>query len=338
MNKLRVSVAMATFNGEKYILEQLWSIYNQSHSVDEVVICDDHSTDNTVQIVKEFIKANNIKTWKIIVNKERLNFCKNFWKAINLCSNDIVFLSDQDDIWFYSKVEETLKIMRDNIDVTLVASSYSLCDENGNDLGRSINQARNMDDESIEEIIISSLVNNTCARGCSMAFKKNIIDGENLFDSTIGLIGHDWILGFYAALKGRAIFYNKIMFDYRVHDSNATISSPNAKNRLTKKAAVSRIKALLSEHAILKVAVKHEYLSVNDKKKFNIQLTFLDRRILLLTSFSPITALILLANMRLYSEICRQGYIAGVKDYLGDLAYSVRFNRLYRKMTVRGNK
>ncbi|MDQ3374150.1 MAG: glycosyltransferase [Acidobacteriota bacterium] len=107
-----LSVALCTYNGEKYIVEQLDSIAMQSVTVDEVVICDDVSTDNTVKLVQDytFTAPYNVR---LFINETNLGSTRNFEKALSLCNGDIIFLCDQDDVWMPHKVE-TIKNYLDN--------------------------------------------------------------------------------------------------------------------------------------------------------------------------------------------------------------------------------
>lgn len=104
-----ISIAMATYNGEKYLREQLDSIFAQTYQNFEFIVCDDCSTDSTVQILREYEKKDD--RIKVFVNEENLGFKKNFEKAIRLCSGDYIALSDQDDIW----MENHLEVLLENI-------------------------------------------------------------------------------------------------------------------------------------------------------------------------------------------------------------------------------
>lgn len=73
----KISVAMTTYNGSKYIIKQLDSLKNQSRKIDELVICDDCSTDNTVELVNDYIKSNNLEGWNIYSNENNLGFINN---------------------------------------------------------------------------------------------------------------------------------------------------------------------------------------------------------------------------------------------------------------------
>lgn len=111
---MKISVALASYNGEKYILEQLASILDQTVQVDEVVIVDDRSTDRTAEVVEDFIKNHGLKDWKFVVNDKNLGFAANFHKAISFCEGDLIFPCDQDDVWVKNRVEVMSRIMADN--------------------------------------------------------------------------------------------------------------------------------------------------------------------------------------------------------------------------------
>ncbi len=120
------SVVIACYNGSKYIIEQLESIRNQTVQPDEVIICDDRSTDNTYEIVAEYIEKNALSTWKVYENEENIGWKVNFVKLIKLASKDIVFLCDQDDIWKRQKIETMKKILADNPDIKLLVSDLEV--------------------------------------------------------------------------------------------------------------------------------------------------------------------------------------------------------------------
>ena len=108
-----ISVAMATYNGEVYLRKQLDSILHQSLPVDEIIICDDQSSDGTVDIIQEYIKQYpHIHLYK---NEQNLGYKRNFKKALSLCSKEYIFLCDQDDIWDSDKVKEMVEIGRAHV-------------------------------------------------------------------------------------------------------------------------------------------------------------------------------------------------------------------------------
>jgi glycosyltransferase involved in cell wall biosynthesis len=101
----KISIALTTFNGEKYLVKLLESFLSQTQSIDEVIICDDGSSDKTIEILNNF-KANHREiNFEIFENHSNLGVVKNFSKAIRLCKGDLIFLADQDDVWEVNKVK-----------------------------------------------------------------------------------------------------------------------------------------------------------------------------------------------------------------------------------------
>lgn len=122
---MKVSVVMAVYNGEKYLLEQLDSIKNQTRTPDEVLIGDDGSTDSSVALIKDYIKNNNL-SWQISVNSERKGFGRNFFSLMNRCTGDAIFPSDQDDVWRLDKIEKMVEILEKNDNIALLISTYQM--------------------------------------------------------------------------------------------------------------------------------------------------------------------------------------------------------------------
>ena len=104
---MTVGVAMALYNGARFIRKQLDTIRLQTLQPDRVVMCDDGSKDGTTEIVAEYIKEYGLgDTWELIKNEENLGYAKNFYKAMSLCNTDLIFLADQDDVWELDKIEK----------------------------------------------------------------------------------------------------------------------------------------------------------------------------------------------------------------------------------------
>jgi len=124
MNK--VSIAIATYNGAKYLKEQLDSIYTQTLLPFEVIVCDDGSIDETIKILEEF---KELKGLKYFINPIKLGFFRNFEKAITLCAGDLIALSDQDDYWLPNKLERLVNEIGAS---DLICSDAILIDANNN--------------------------------------------------------------------------------------------------------------------------------------------------------------------------------------------------------------
>ena len=108
-----ISVAIATYNGQEFIKEQLLSILNQTMPVDEIVICDDQSSDDTVRIIQELL-CDKIYLYQ---NEKNLGNKLNFKKAPSYCKGDYIFLCDQDDIWKPNKVQTMIEIMQNHLEI-----------------------------------------------------------------------------------------------------------------------------------------------------------------------------------------------------------------------------
>ena len=120
---MKVSIIMSTYNGAQYLLEQLDSIRLQTVSPDQVIICDDKSTDNTPEIIENYIKKYSLINWDFFVNEKNLGWKKNFIKLIDESDADLIFLSDQDDIWNKRKLEIMIPIM-ENENINVLVSDY----------------------------------------------------------------------------------------------------------------------------------------------------------------------------------------------------------------------
>lgn len=211
-----ISVAMCTFNGEKYIKEQIESIINQSLIPDEIVICDDCSKDNTVNIIKETLDNWSGKV-HLVVNEKNLGYRKNFEKAISLCNGDIIFLSDQDDVWNRNKIEIMVNALN-NSDAILAFHDVEVVDENLKLITGSFwkllkfNYQKFLHDD-FRRIFASNVV-----QGSACALKKELVNYAKPFPEAAI---HDEWLALVAVAKGNIIPINKSLAKYRQSGNNA---------------------------------------------------------------------------------------------------------------------
>ncbi len=126
---MMVSVCMGIYNGERYIEKQLASILRQTRRADEVILCDDCSEDRTVEIVRQFIERNGLgDSWKLYCNKENRGYPGNFYDVMSLCTMDVVFLADQDDVWAEAKLERMCAVLEQHPEAAVVACKFGLVD------------------------------------------------------------------------------------------------------------------------------------------------------------------------------------------------------------------
>lgn len=208
---MNVSVAMATYNGEKYIEEQVESICSQLTPYDELIISDDGSTDSTKQIIKALSdKYGFIK----LIDGPQMGIVANFSNALEKCKNEIIFLSDQDDIWCDGKVDSIKKIFQDNPHKYLVLHNASLL-EGEKEYAQLI--------KSYSKGVIRNIIKSSYW-GCCMAFKKELIEDYIPFDRC--LIAHDQIIGLISENVKGTVFLNNILIKHRVHGTNKTKKLP----------------------------------------------------------------------------------------------------------------
>ncbi len=167
-----ISIAMTTYNGEKYIKAQIDSILSQTIKDFELIICDDCSTDSTREILKEYSKNDN--RIKLFFNETNLGFKRNFEKAIGCCSYDYIALSDQDDIW----LPEHLELLQNTIEnADIACADAQLIDENDESLGLTLSQTDEFYHfEKSDNLLYRILGNANCFQGASMFIKKSFFD------------------------------------------------------------------------------------------------------------------------------------------------------------------
>jgi len=218
--KKKISVCMATYNGEKYIYAQLNSILKQLSENDEVIVSDDSSTDRTVEIIKSF-KDERIRLYE---HNHFYSPTLNFENALKKASGDIIFLSDQDDIWLDNKVEVIAKLLHS---YDLVVSDCVLIDENETVLNESFFELRGSRSGIIHNFIKNSYI------GCCMTFNRRILEKALPFPKDIPI--HDGWFGLIGETFGHTYFCDEKLVKYRRHSTNASPTSERSPNSLLKK-------------------------------------------------------------------------------------------------------
>jgi glycosyltransferase involved in cell wall biosynthesis len=260
---MKLSVALCTFNGERYLKEQIDSILNQTILVDEIIVCDDHSTDNTFAILKEF-KTNYPSVFTIFRNIESLGTIKNFEKAISLTNGDLIFLSDQDDVWYVNKVETMFSFFNENKACKLLFSDGDLIDSSGVNLNTTLWEKWGFDGTTQKKwkknnyVFFELLENRNKITGATVCFCKSL-------KNKLPIIGypffyHDAFLGLHAAAQEGLFFLKQSLIKYRVHDKQQVGVANNL-----------RIEQFLKQNptTISKKIFVNEILDIYKRKKVN---------------------------------------------------------------------
>ena len=214
---LSVSVAMTTFNGERYVAQQIRSIVSQLGVEDELIIADDGSTDNTPQILKQFAaKDHRIK----ILKNKGIGIVKNFEKAISACTNDLIFLSDQDDVWVPHKVKVIKEVFRQEEDVTLIMSDLVVVDQDLKTVNESYLKLRGCSTGILRNIARNGYV------GCALAFRSEL--KEMILPFPKGIPMHDQWIGIVAEMFGKSKMVEDKLLLYRRYGDNVTSLTSNS--------------------------------------------------------------------------------------------------------------
>jgi glycosyltransferase involved in cell wall biosynthesis len=223
-NSLIISVAMCTYNGGKYLQEQLNSIAKQTRLPDEFVVCDDGSADSTLQILDEF-KKNTTSQVRIYHNEKKLGYTKNFEKAINLCKGDIIALSDQDDVWLPHKLEKIEKLFEKYPNAGYAFSDAIVVDEKLNPLGYTLWKSilfttyqRRLFKNGYQ---LEVLLKHNVVTGATMAFRA---ENRDLILPISNQWVHDaWIVLLSSALGIKGDFIEEPLIRYRQHHQQSTM-------------------------------------------------------------------------------------------------------------------
>lgn len=217
-----ISVCMATYNGEKYIKEQINSILFQLGDNDEIIISDDNSTDETLTIASGY----SDERIKIFLNENQKGFSKNFENAINKASGDIIFICDQDDVWMDNKVE----VMINELSKTsLVVHNASIVDGNLNLINDS-----HFDLYKVEKGFLKNFLKTRYVGAC-MAFKREILEKAIPFPENQKLCAYDYWLTLIAEYYFKVGLVQKPLIRYRRHINNASTGGTKSNNSLIKK-------------------------------------------------------------------------------------------------------
>lgn len=206
---LSVSVAMCTYNGAAFIEEQLISIMKQTRKPDELIICDDKSQDNTLEILHSFAVSSGLNV-RIQLNKVNIGYTSNFEQALSLCNGDLIFMADQDDIWYPEKIEIVCEIFKKHNDIVGVTHDGRLVDTSGKWHGTYKNK----------QIIRGYGENHKVITGALSCIKRQALKYLIPFPP---VEGHDnWISYFFSYFPEFWFFSAACLEDIRRHNSNTS--------------------------------------------------------------------------------------------------------------------
>jgi len=224
LNK-KISVVIATYNGEKYIKEQLQSICNQTLKPNEIIVSDDGSKDATLAIVRKVSKQPEASGIQFVVLQDnpRHGYGGNFEWAMKHSSGDYIFLCDQDDFWLSSKVESVIEVFYKHPDAKLVFHDAELIDKDGKRISGTFNPL--LDRLNIRNQELVKIGTSYCETACSASFINGMCMciSKDLMEVSIPFpynkLHDQWLL-FLATANDSAYFLNQILAQYRLHGKN----------------------------------------------------------------------------------------------------------------------
>lgn len=252
-----VSIALCTYNGEKYLIEQLDSLVHQTHRNLEIIVVDDCSIDSTVNILEEY--SHKYSFIKVYQNEINLGYIKNFEKALSLCAGDYIALCDQDDIWNLEKVTLQVNAIGDSL---LIYHDSEFIGNDGLPMDKKMSDVINMyQGNSCKPFLFFNAVS-----GHACLLKKELLKYSLPFPNGVF---HDRWLAYTATNVGSIKYLDQALVKYRQHENSDTnilkLTRKEIKNELH---GVQKIKRSLAEIEVMKsFPLNREQLFVNKLHK-----------------------------------------------------------------------
>ena len=227
---MKISIALATYNGSQYLAEQLQSYLDQDRMPDELVISDDCSTDETCNLIEKFSESAPFDV-RFIRQPKQLGYVANFDCALGMATGDLIFLSDQDDVWLPQKISELCEFIEKKPDFLLILNDAEITNDDLSRTGLT----------KLGQLRLAGSPDSAFVMGCCCAIHRELLDlGLPVPE---GVKGHDnWLVDFSNGLHTTAVV-EKVLQLYRRHDSNESSVIANSTRRVNR---IDRIKRQVS--------------------------------------------------------------------------------------------
>lgn len=317
---MKISIVLASYNGEKFIEKQLESLRLQSHIADEVIIIDDHSEDNTVMIIETYIQEHHLLNWSLFQQSSNKGYVRNFFEGLKKAHGDLIFLCDQDDIWHLEKIEKMQKMFKQNDEIKCLNSSFMYINKDDqilpiDDYQKNYNMLWNsVLTGELVKIDFNEVIYHNISMGCTMCFSKEIKDIYISYSNRTA--PHDWEINTLAASQQGLFFVNDQLIDYRIHEHNTT--GNDIVNVSNKNYRLINAKTLFS---FIQCWDAYKDILLPEQFKICEELyDFHEHRLVLLEKRKKINWFIILKNIKTYRKI------VSWKGILLDFFYNVKKN------------
>lgn len=309
---MKYDVLLCTYNGEKYIVEQLKSIIEQTVKPHKVFIGDDQSSDRTVEFAKAFLESTDVK-FEIEVNQSRLGYANNFMNQAKKVTSEIAFFCDQDDIWLRNKAEIVLHAFADKPKTELVFTNAQLVNDGLEHLKHTLWQVLGVNEESTKLTYQDTFLKRNIVTGATMAVRR-----ERLLTclNTPNASPHDYWLASVCAMKSTISFLPDCLILYRQHSNNVLGANKRGikeklKSLLNRDTLKTRRKNNITRLHILKQAIEDNLV---DKDSFCKELKYLEH-----INTLSVSKKLKLTELFKFSKCYRQ-FDSGYKYLLMDIA------------------
>lgn len=308
-------VVLSTYNGENVIRRQLDSLRKQTWPI-RVLIRDDCSTDNTTQIIKDYIQIHHLERWQMTRNEHNFGWKQNFMEGIKSCGGDVIFPCDQDDVWYPEKVETMLRVIERHDEVLLLSCDINIIYEQGAIRAKVYHQKKDEKEKPIARYLFTDQFFKNPRPGCSYAIRRSFFDSvQRYWKDTFP---HDEFLWLMAAMQNGAYFYNSILMDYI--RSAAVASDIRFKDVEMQKENLQYIRDALNAMETF-AADNPGKVSAQYADKIRGALGWCERRQRLMDTRNPFRWLVMMPDWKYYNS---------AKNCLSDL-YLVLFGSFKRK-------
>lgn len=292
MDKIKISVALCTYNGATYIEEQLTSILSQTHLPDELIIGDDGSTDGTLELVRKFAQKCPFKVVIVENNTQKpFKVTKNFERVLAACSGNYIFLCDQDDVWLPQKIERLSAVLDTNPTTEMVFSDAELVSETLTPLNRTQWQVVRFGEPQRtlwkNGKAIDVMLGGNRVTGCTVALRRTLLEASMPFPTHIPEVIHDNWLAWVATVRHSIVFYDECLTLYRQHEKQQIGARPKEqptavgwKERFSRPRE-EKLAPIKKEYDTLKTLYEALIITQKDIKNVSIEqkLTFLKLRL-----------------------------------------------------------
>ena len=321
---MKVTVAISTYNGSEYVVAQLDSILNQTKSPDEVLIRDDMSTDNTCQIIEEYIYKHKLNNWKLYVNEQNVGWKKNFINLFSEASGDLIFPCDQDDVWLPDKIESMTNIMEKESRIMVLEGQpqfWFMNEKKNGPKGWIISIADFISARRIKSKNTRSIKKKTIDKtfmrvwpGCVLCVRKSFF--EAIKEEWTEKMPHDALISMFAKMNEAYYRYDKEVIKWRKHKTSSTSN--------VKKTSDNRLSEILRDYTIIKAVSNYAYRNhlVREMKIFEQAKKWNFFRKQLVTKWNIGTSIKLLFYLKFYVQKRR---------YISDVIYGISRKKVMEK-------